>query len=48
MIGTFELIVAGLVALILFGPDRLPELAKQAGSAIRTIRDELERADLSG
>lgn len=46
--GLTELAVIALVAVLVFGPDRLPELAKQAGQMVRkgrqfahAARDEL-------
>ena len=46
--GLPELAVIALVAVMVFGPDRLPELAKQAGAMVRkgrsmahAARDEL-------
>ena len=51
-VGLPELAVIAFVAVLVFGPDRLPELAKQAGQMIRkakafanAARDEL-RAEL--
>ena len=51
-VGLMELAVIALVAIVVFGPDKLPELAKQAGGFVRkarvlanTARDEL-RAEL--
>jgi sec-independent protein translocase protein TatB len=51
-VGLPEMAVIAFVAVLVFGPDRLPELAKQAGQMIRTAkalantaRDEL-RAEL--
>lgn len=38
-VGLAELAVIALVAIIVFGPDRLPELAKQAGQMARKARD---------
>ncbi len=38
-IGTSELLLIGLVALIIFGPRRLPELARMLGKA----RNEFKR-----
>lgn len=37
-IGLAELAVIALVAVIVFGPDRLPELARSAGRLIRQLR----------
>ena len=44
-----ELLVIGIVAVFVFGPDRLPDLAKQAGQFVRTTRRMMENAkrDLS-
>lgn len=38
-IGFGELIVIALVAILVFGPDKLPELAKQAGAMLRKARE---------
>lgn len=38
-VGLSELAVIALVAILVFGPDRLPELAKQAGQLARKARD---------
>ena len=37
-IGLPELMVIIVVAVIVFGPDRLPEFARQAGRLVRQIR----------
>lgn len=37
-IGTSELLLIGLVALIIFGPRKLPELAKMFGKAMNEFR----------
>ncbi len=37
-IGTQELILVGIIALIVFGPRKLPEMARKAGSMIRELR----------
>ena len=39
-----ELLVVGIVAVFVFGPDRLPELARQAGSFLRMIRQMVDNA----
>lgn len=37
-VGLMEIAVILVVAIIAFGPDRLPELARQAGQMLRTVR----------
>ncbi len=37
-VGLSELAVIAFVAVLVFGPDRLPVLAKQAGAGVRTAR----------
>lgn len=41
MIGTTELLVILAVAVVLFGPERLPELAGVLGKAVREFREAL-------
>ena len=46
MPGSGELIVIFVLALLLFGPDKLPELARSLGKGMREIRkasDEFRR-----
>jgi sec-independent protein translocase protein TatA len=38
MPGTPELLVIVLLVLVLFGPDKLPDLARQIGRGMREIR----------
>lgn len=38
MPGTPELLVILVIVLLLFGPDKLPELARQVGRAVREVR----------
>ena len=45
-IGTQELIILLVIALIVFGPQRLPEIAQQIGKAIRDFRQM--SADVTG
>jgi sec-independent protein translocase protein TatB len=37
--GLGELAVIAFIAVLVFGPDRLPDLAKQAGRFVRQVRD---------
>jgi sec-independent protein translocase protein TatB len=39
-----KLLVLGVIALIVFGPDRLPAMAAQAGRALRELRKVLDGA----
>lgn len=41
-VGPTEIIVVLIVILVLFGPDKLPEIAKKIGGASREIRDNLD------
>ncbi len=43
-IGLPELVVIAIVAVVVFGPDRLPELAKQAGRFLRQVRNLAQTA----
>lgn len=38
-LGPFEIAVLVIVGLVVFGPERLPELAKDAARMIKTLRD---------
>jgi TatA/E family protein of Tat protein translocase len=40
-IGASELAILLLVALVVFGPSKLPELGKQLGKGMRELRDAL-------
>lgn len=42
-IGLPELLLIVLIGLILFGPKKLPELAKAVGEAVRIFREEVSR-----
>ncbi len=37
MPGSYEILVIVLLVLVLFGPDKMPELVRQAGKFIRKI-----------
>jgi len=39
-----EVFVVLLVAMLVFGPDKLPDLARQAGRFIRTVKQMAENA----
>lgn len=43
-IGLPELMVIMIVAVVVFGPDRLPELARQAGRFVKQLRDLAQNA----
>jgi sec-independent protein translocase protein TatB len=43
-IGPLEFLLLAAVGLIVFGPDRLPELAKDAARMLRTLRDVAQGA----
>ncbi len=45
-----ELMLIGIVAVFVFGPDKLPHLARQAGGFLRTARQMMDNArnDLAG
>jgi Tat protein translocase TatB subunit len=45
-IGPLELIVVALVALIVFGPDKLPEVARTVGRTLTELRRQA--ADVRG
>jgi sec-independent protein translocase protein TatB len=38
-VGLTELAVIAFVAVLVFGPDKLPEMARQAGAIARRVRD---------
>lgn len=40
----WKLLVLGVIALIVFGPDRLPQLARDAGRTLRQLRDMAQSA----
>ncbi|KHL10790.1 sec-independent protein translocase protein TatB [Mumia flava] len=48
-IGPAEIAVIVIVAILVFGPDKLPEFARQAGRMLRTVRQMADNAksDLS-
>lgn len=42
-IGPTEILLLIIIALILFGPKKLPELARAAGEAVRVFREESQK-----
>ncbi|MGB9709263.1 MAG: twin-arginine translocase TatA/TatE family subunit [Infirmifilum sp.] len=42
-LGPTEILLLIIIALILFGPRKLPELAKAAGEAVRIFREESQK-----
>lgn len=44
-IGPMELIVVLIVALLIFGPRKLPELGKSLGSGMRSFKDSVSGSD---
>ena len=43
-LGFPEMLVIAVIALLVFGPERLPELARNAGKAIAKFRSEASRS----
>jgi sec-independent protein translocase protein TatA len=48
--GVWEILIILVVVLLIFGPRRLPEMAKGLGQSVRAFRKELRdmRSDLDG
>ena len=44
-LGLPEIVLIGVAALLVFGPKRLPELAKSLGKGIRDFKKALEGGD---
>ena len=42
-IGVTEILIIILIAIILFGPQKIPELARSLGQAVRIFREEASR-----
>lgn len=43
-LGFTEIAVIAVIALLVFGPERLPELARQAGKMLARFREETSRS----
>jgi len=44
-LGVPELIIIGIIALLIFGPKKLPELGKGLGKSIRDFKDAMNEKD---
>lgn len=42
-LGFWEIVALGVLALLIFGPDRLPGIAKQIGSTVARFRQEANK-----
>ena len=45
MPGPMELVIVLIVALVIFGPRRLPELGKSLGGGMRSFKRSIEGSD---
>jgi sec-independent protein translocase protein TatA len=45
-IGPWEIVILLIVALLVFGPKRLPEMGKSLGKGIREFKDSVSARDL--
>lgn len=43
-VGVPEMLVIAMVAMLVFGPDKLPDLARQLGGFVRTVKQMAENA----
>jgi len=43
-IGVMEILVIAIVAIVVFGPERLPDFARQLGRFVRTVRQMADNA----
>ncbi|MBW2971665.1 twin-arginine translocase TatA/TatE family subunit [Candidatus Woesearchaeota archaeon] len=48
MIGTGEIILILVIVLILFGPKKLPELARAVGKSVKEYREGMAEAPKKG
>jgi sec-independent protein translocase protein TatA len=44
-VGWQGLLVIGLIALVVFGPKRLPEIGRSLGGGLRELKDSISRDD---
>jgi Tat protein translocase TatB subunit len=46
-VGPLELLVVGIIALLVLGPQRLPDAARAVGKGVREFRGALGEADVN-
>jgi TatA/E family protein of Tat protein translocase len=46
-LGTWEIMLVVIVAVVFLGPDKLPELAKKVGGTLRSLQDAMSGMDRS-
>jgi TatA/E family protein of Tat protein translocase len=44
-LGTWEIILVAVVAILFLGPEKLPELAKKLGKGVRSLQDAMSGVD---
>ncbi len=44
-LGVPEIVIIGVVAVLVFGPKRIPELGGALGKTLRGFKDEIDRPD---
>lgn len=47
-LGAPELVIIGIVAVLVFGPKRIPELGGALGKTLRNFKGELDNPDEEG
>jgi TatA/E family protein of Tat protein translocase len=44
-VGPLELVILAIIALVIFGPKRLPEVGRSVGESIRELKSTITSAD---
>lgn len=44
-LGVPEIVIIGVVAVLVFGPKRIPELGGALGKTLRGFKDEMDKSD---
>ncbi len=44
-LGVPEMVIIGIVAIVVFGPKRIPELGSALGKTLRSFREEMDNPD---